>query len=586
MAAQVFQVITEFSFDAGAFLIGTERAQGAVESLSKAADEALVSFQGLSLGIAAQFGLGGGGIVGTLFKAIQASDKFTQSQLALANVLNPGATFAERMVEAETVMGKINRLAAEFALPTEELLQFTKVLGPLLQSKNLAGPGFSTAIDIGRNLLKSAPTLGIDPTLVQGQLLRMTEGQASTGDTLFNRLTGDTKTMNKFAGNSKAFNVLPAPERVRTIQKALKEFASDANVLSGNVMTLRGQMTLLSDAITGSFSALKPLGDILIKPIVMVMAQINKFLRNEGAAIIKNFAKMIEPFIQSPKRMIVDLMQLRQLQADLNLAGTLLSVAGALVALGGALSWFGITIPLLSSAAAMLTKILTANAFVIGGKMFPLFVKLTGVFTAIFGPLLLLVGVFQLISRAIAIANINMAERFVTFMPRITAALAELSAGLNVLWEGFNNLAEAIAPLFDASNFMGFIDLFDLLASVLEWASEKLTTFLAGFQAFFFAISELVTQIATGGMDFGAVGRAWDAGMEMMFEKILGKIDSPDGAVSQQVMNISKVEMRMDFKEQQEPDRIAFAVKDQFLKGVRNKTQASNKGFSTALGNQ
>lgn len=593
MAGQIFHVLTEFRFETGAAILGTEKLQEAVEGVSSAADGALMSFQKMGLGLVAQLGLGGGGLLGILGKSIQSFDKFKQSQLALANVMGTAADpFERKMSDAADVMARINKLANEFALPADELLAMTKVLGPMLnaktdkQGRSLAGPGFSTAVDMGRNLLKSAPTLGVDPGLVQGQMLRMIEGQASMGDTLFTRLISDTKAMGQFREKgSKGFNALEAADRVKILSKALKEFASDSRILEANVNTLRGQFTLFQNSIMSSLSILRPLGEALLVPIIQVFKGFNAYLAKQGAEIFKQLGRGLGPLIKDPEQLIATLMQLRDLKADVNSATKIVGVAGAILGAGAALSFLGIQIPIITSGLAMFSKMILAiegpiKALTIGAGAGGALNSIVMLVTRIAGPILLLVGLFQLLSRAIAIARINDAKAIAELLPKITEIGATFARIFDVFNEGFGKIAELIAPMFQVSGWL------ELFINLLDGVATGITLVMAGFQGLIFGILEMVNQVQSlftgGGFSGAAIMDAFSAGTEQMIERILGKVDSGEGGTSGQVVNINKVEIRNDFKEQQQPDRIAFSLKEQLLKAAQNPTQRRGGSFQSA----
>jgi hypothetical protein len=98
-------------------------------------------------------------------------------------------------------------------------------------------------------------------------------------------------------------------------------------------------------------------------------------------------------------------------------------------------------------------------------------------------------------------------------------------------------------------------------------------------------INQIKNAIMLKGFNGAAIGDAFSGGVDMMlaelFPKIAAKID--DGsATPQQTVNISKIEIKNDFKEMLEPDRVAFTIKDQILKAARNSTSARGNGFSKA----
>lgn len=617
MALQAFQVLSEFRFEVGSALLGTKQLTGAVENLSSAADNTLFTFQKLGLGIAASMGLGTTGFLGLMGKAIQSADKFKQSQLAFVNIMGDNfrdvmtgetvTSFNDKMQISAQIMEKMNKLAAEFALPTDELVQFTKVVAPMLQAKGLAGQNFSTAIDISRNLLKSAPTLGLDPTLVQGQLLRLVEGQASMGDTLFTRLVSDT---DAFAGfkksGSKGFNTLDATKRVELLQRALKQFSSDTNVLQANVATLRGQFTLLSDAIGGTMSILRPLGDVLLRPIVQILQQVNGTLRNEGAAVVKNLAVLVESFIREPEKLLVNLMQLRELGRDTRSAGFGLGIIGvftilfhvfrflnpsvrvfsfAMMGLRGVFGALGSFFGMIGSGLMWITGTTTAM-----GALWTVFNGLIFVASRVLVPLGLMLGLMQSITRAVAIARVDDAKDLVRSMPDFTAAIAKLKVAFDLLFEplawAFNKVAEFIAPMFKFSYYL------DIATGFIDMLANGMIMLRAGIEGVMFAILQLFDNISNlwifGGDKgfsgiFDGVGDAMNAGMESIFERAFNNLEANQKSVMTQNVNIQKVEIRNDFKEQQEPDRIAFTIKDQLLKAAVNPSQSRGRSLSGGL---
>lgn len=593
MIGQVFHVVTEFRFEVGSALLGTEKLQSAVDGVSSAADSALVSFQKLGLGVAAQFGIGTGGVLGILGMAVKSFDKFKQSQLALANVMgNSGDPFADRMLAAATSMEKMRKMANEFGLPVDDLVQMTKLIGPMLNNEKtksgqgLAGPGFSTAIDMSRSLLKSAPTLGVDPGLVAGQMQSMISGHASMSDTLFQRLVSDTQAMAPFKeSGSKGFNALDGAKRVEVMRKALAQFSKDADVLAGNVNTLRGQFTILSNQLSSSVSILRSLGEALMVPIIKALKAANAFIAKEGLAIFQQLARGIGPLIKEPEQLIATLMQLRDLKSDVTSATKIVSVAGGILAAASAMSFMGIKIPFLTAGIAKLAGMITAvegpiAAITLGAGFGGAFNAIIMLISRIAAPLLLLVGIFQLFSRAIAIARINDAKRLLEMAPLIAKVSATFARIFDVFNEGFGKIAEVLAPLFQMAG------LFEFFIGILEWVSEGIMLVMAGFQGLVFGLLETFNQAKSfmtgGGFSATAIGDAFGAGVDQMIERIMGGVDSGEGGLATNVTNIAKVEIRNEFKEQQEPDRIAFSLKDQLLKAAQNPTQRRGGSLQAA----
>lgn len=615
MSINPFTVLTEFRFDIGSAVASSKTLQGAVEGISGAANDTLLNFQRMSTGIVGYMGLGSGGIAGAFLAAIQASDKFAQSQRDFTNIIMSNVsgvgTFKDVMMSTETIMGNINKKAQEFSLPSTDLLSMTKIIGATLISHNLDDTSFTKSIDLSRQFLKSAPTLGIDPTLAQGQLLDTVQGRASLGDTLFQRLTNETQAMKPYA-TSQSFNALDPAKRLDVLTKALAQFSSNLDVVRGNAMSLSGEMRRLGELIKGPFSILRGIGDALLQKILPAFHAVNNYLQTQGKQIFDSFGFMIKNLVTDVPGFIATLIQLRDLSKDLKSAAGILGVVGALVLMAEVLTFLGIQIPFVTAALVAFRagiKYLEADLLggalgsgllrgVFGSGMFGTFMvivdKIVIFVSSIIVPLLLLVGVFQLFSRAIAYAKIFAAQNLLEFTPAITKALAGISYSFGYFMKGFDTIAKGLGYLLDPTKFLGFINLVSIFADMLTWASDKLVQFLAGFQGLFFAISQLIINVANdmaevfglGKNKFGQtveVGQAFDAGINDVLSGYFNRQESSGSGIMNNVTNIDKVEINNAFKEQMEPDRIAFALRDQLLKAATNPRESSGRSLSAAF---
>jgi hypothetical protein len=612
---QVFQVLTEFRFEIGSAVANSKALQGAVEGISGAAEDALINFQRLGFGLVTTLGLGSGSLLGVLGAAIQASDKFGQSQRGFANIISSNmdhltgsiGTFEERMATSAAIMQKINKLAQEFSLPSGDLLDMSKLLAATLVPKGLAGTNFGTAIDLSRNFLKAAPTLGVDPGLAKGQLLDAIQGRASMNDTLFQRLMNETAAFKPFnkQGGPQAFNILPAPERVKLVGLALKQFASDMDVLKGNAMSLSGEMRRLGEAIKGPFSILKPLGDVILEPLLKMLHLLNSELQTKGREIVESLAKFIAPFISDPQGLLINILQLRKLKSDTHLAGEAVGLIGMFTGVAHVMHWLGVEGTVARIAMSSFTtglRFLGIGLATVGGWVGALLMWLTGtstIFGALFAildglvivasrvlvPFTLLLGLFQLLSRAHAIAQVEDAKAIASSTPAMAAALAKLHTVFNLLIEPFvkiyDYVANLIAPLFRVSYY------FDALVWVIDKVADTIILVQATFQGLVWGIMETINQAHSfftgGGFDSSKIAAAFNAGIDDMIAKNMEAIKNGNGAVVQQTTNINKVEIRNDFKEQMEPDRIAFTLKDQLLKAANNPGQAAGRSLQGAF---
>ena len=606
----VFNVLTEFRFDIAHAVAGSQTLQGEIGKISSAADQAHYNIQRIGVGLVAQMGLGSGGFLGTLYTAIQASDKFAQSQRQIANVfLSNGMfegvmAFENAMAASASSMNNMKKAAREFSLPTSELVSTSKLIGAVLVNHGLDDAGLTNSTTLARGYLKSAPTLGIDPGMAQGQLLDAVMGRANMGDTLIQRLFNETSAMKQYApkganqkgGGAALFNALEPAKRLEVLSKALLQFGSNTKILEENARSMSQQLVRLKDNITGMFSVLKPLGDALMGPIKMILWEVNKFLENDGEKIINNFSKIIRRFFKDPEKLFVNIQQARRLQSDVKLAGHTLFLISAINTLGWALSRLGITF---SGGLLMqgLRYFGTALAW-IGSKMFSLS-ALTVVFRALWfvaskvlAPLFAITTLFQILSRALAKAEVFNAKWLVNHMAqfselsaRLSKALGDIMLPLTWIVEFWSDMISWIFRLEVSGNvllwlFKKLVEVFEALGFLIVATLSILNGLMASYMGAMFDILQ---------MDFFNIGKNIGKNFKEGFEEMMASrfqrsgIGVDDSQMSKKQINIDKIEINNQFKEQMEPDRIAFILKDQLMKAAVNPQQSAGRTMAGAL---
>lgn len=646
IAPTVFKVITDFKFEIGSAILGSNRLTDSINQISSAAENAQFSLARMGIGIGTSLGIIPGSILGAIGSAIMASEDFQQVQLSLSNLLSANKeylvgtidTFNDRLMTSSTIMRDIAGQAKEFGLPQKELLDMTKTLGAMLIPKSLAGTNLKEAINMSRNLLKSAPNLGIDPREVQGQLLRSIEGSASMGDTLFRRLLSETKVFEPYRkSGTKGFNELDAAKRVKILSEALGQFASDVDVLETRVSTLTGQFQILKDNIKGFTGILKPIGDALRDPIIKALGYINQIIDKEGRAIANNLANILNDVLANPRKLLVNLFQIQQLGSDVKKTGNLFAVAGTVTAightikmlggtamfanpiLGGLIIGFGLLFDVMGRMGASLGMFLKVTLGVVGviaGLIFSVFKfklvfgLLALVFKTVFFPLTLIISAMQILSRAQAYAKVIDLERLPAMMERwsaLTVRLKDAIAGIfQPITRVFDAIAKFIAPIFSKTILLGdATSILEKFIGVFEWLAKVVLLAQAGFQGLVFAIAQFVDNIMTIGerlalkdfkavmmgdesigavlekaFNFKAVGEAMNAGIDDFIAENIKNLGTEKGFVAQMTTNLNgNVVINNQFKENLEPDRIAFTLKDQILKIAQNPTQARNRNF-------
>ncbi len=615
---QIFHVLTEFKFEAGDAIANSEALQGAVGKISDAADHALGSMSALSTGIMYQFGLGSG-ILGALQAAIQSSDKFGASQRKLANIFlsNPNkiaggaVTFQEAMQASANIMEDIQKKAREFALPAQSLLDTTTMVGAALFPEGLTGKNMDRTVNISRQYLKSAPNLGVDPQMGLQQLVGIASGRSGFHETLFNRLANETEAFQPFKkqGGPQLYNAMTAAKRVDLLEKALGQFSSSTQIVEANARSLSGQMQRLKDDFMGAFSVLKPIGNVLNDTIAPLLKGVADYVETHGSKIIEQFALFTKSFLKDPEALVISLMQLSRVKSDLSFAGKVAGIIGTLTGIKALLEWLGFTFMggLLTKGLVFFKNIfmeIGASAISLLKVLFPgmstfqmffaIAEGLFSVFMSFVTPLVIIFGLMQLISRAIAIAKVEDAKAILGVgMPKdskekpLIVQFSESMLKLKVafyslvdpIWQVFDGLAHGLSFLFRTSTwFEVLIGAMNLLASAIE----QIDAFISGISA---GIEYLVNSLYTksfADISFDGFQEAAMNARQSVFDRNAAAIK--DGsAVSNQITNIGKVEIQNAFKENMEPDRIAFTIKEQLMKAATNPSQSTGRSLTAGF---
>lgn len=261
-------------------------------------------------------------------------------------------------------------------------------------------------------------------------------------------------------------------------------------------------------------------------------------------------------------------------------------------------------------------------------------------------PAIALFGVFQLISRAIAIARVNDAAILPELMARASDAITRIIEAGRKLAQPFimlfDFLANLISPMFSAS-FAGnrLVGVIELVADGMEGLisvmmgvgatqaglADALGTFIAEMSTNFIdgvlglgkniamVVAEVLGNVPTAIMDlmtgtdlkdiklldgdvmnrllageaaklkFGAesIAQAFNDGFNEYLAQNLRPPEQGGQAFVNNVTNIDKVTISNEFKEQQEPDRVAFTIKDQLMKAAQNPTGAYGRSLAGGL---
>ena len=632
IAAEAFKVVTEFVFQAALADAEVGRLQNSVQGLSDVAERAVASVQSLGINFALQFAGLGGGILGLLGSAITASDSFTNSQLQFTNLFSANiknltgdiATFNDQMRVSKVILGDISRDAIKFGIPVKELEGLTKFIAGFLLPKGLAGENVKAARDISRNLLKSAPILGINPTFAGNQLARSISGEAAANNPVFSRLLQEAPEPFREAGvtTAKQFNVLDIAKRFSILNEAMAKFSSNTQVLTARANTLSGIMQRIENLFSGVSSILKPLGDVILPPLVELLNIGIKLLETKGRKIIEEMALFIEPFLRNPEQLIIGLLQVTKLSEDV---GTAASIAGAVLMLIHLkeLTVFLASLPFLGGAVIAIQAFIARSAFLTGAMLLlskaGLFLKGVfggGLFRVITRISLLFLGltvILQALSRGADLAKLDSAKVLVDRSPEIAKNIRRIKEAFFNIVQPIQDVIEGLAILFsktilNTSLQTGvYISLLGTFGDAIEFVANIINTSLAVMRGGMAAMLSLIANVpivlgqvidSLKNLDFQGAGSAIEIGMINVLEdsidefsktlnRNIGNIGKDEGteAVVNNVTNNSfgDVNITNSFKEGFQPDRVAFTIKDQLMKAAQNPTTIKGRTLSGAL---
>lgn len=604
--SQIFNVATQFKFEVGSALIGASNLQQSVDKLSQSAENTLVSFQRLGIGIVGSFGIGGGGVIGILQKAIQVSEKFKDSQLKFSTIFaankdrftGPVDDFNARLQVSSDVLKNIAKQAKIFSLDEGALADQSSLLAAQLSSKGLAGTNLEVPITIARDFLKAAPVLGVTPEQSQGQLLNLIEGAAGGQNTLFRRLTGETQAFGEFVGNAKKFNQLKAAERVAKITEGLREFTSQTDEVEARTKLLSNRMNVLRNVLVGFDGIIKPIGDFFGPLFADLVGQFTKVADTEFRATIENVVKSLKVLIPNLESAAINLYQLSKASEDVGKTVKTLGILGIITflkhfrLLGYLFSIMGVVLSLPIAGLVFLNAKL--------GLIGLAFKAIGFVVSKVMLPFLGLLAVFQLLSRARGYAKANdlmQAPKMIARTAALGARFMEIlnNSILKPIIDMFDSIAKFISPIFSASFYMNiFLSIMEALASMLEFVNDRLLLAQATLRGIFFAIFSFVESLIN--LNFAGLGQrmadAYSGGMNESFEMnqqrfSFGQVNKDKA--SNQITNINGgVKIINEFKENLEPDRIAFSIQSQLEKIAGAPRQARGasvgRGLTTRYG--
>jgi hypothetical protein len=615
-----FKILTEFRFDVGNALVSSEKLQGAVDDVAKAADQANFAFEKFSTGLVGQFNLMNFGLMGILKTSLDVTNQFQQSTKDFAVMMGtnmnylqgPIQSFNDKLLASRTLMDEIGARSARLGISPTATIKATQSIAASLIPQGLAGTNFRNAQNLAVAGVQAGKPMGMDGAQIGREIASLVSGK-DVGGSLMTALIGSSKTFAKFKGNIEEFTNLKGAERVKMLTQGLKEMKDAMGATGNELVTFSDVTDKLKDIVFGLGSVLRPIGDVIFPIIMHIVKEFTDRVQEFAPRIGKEIGSMLQDIAGNPAETIKNVMALRHVGSDFSMAKDILAVASLLDGLFFVLKKFGILkgglgklIVTLAGDAIMsglkggfgflkglasLEGLMKIGSFIMGlakALEFGLML-LRVVFVELIFPLAFLVSLFQAIHKALAIVQFEKTMAMLRNLPAVVEGIHKIQTAIMKIAAPFLDFIDVMSKLFaemimavtGAENMVEWIQ---MIADGLDMLGDGIIIFMTGLHGVVAGIIQLVGDLMN--MRFqGIGGRVKDAmndSMDDYLGKHMKKID--DGKnVSNQITNIGKVEIRNDFKDNVEPDRIAFTMKDQLLKAAQNRTQSRGRSLQTSF---
>lgn len=617
MAINAFTVVSEFKFDVAGAILGTDKLAKKVDMLDQTVQNALGSVQSLGIGFLASFSGANAGILGILGNAINATDKFRQSQIELANTMVANRSmmngqligFNDALEQSGFIMDEITKKARNFGISPDALVNQTKMFNQFLSAKGLQGMNLENAIELSRVSLKAAPALGVSEDQSLRGIISGVTGQLSANTQFGTRLfaeAGDAIKNLTGISNLKEFNKAKPEKRIQALIAGLDKLAGTADAVSARADTLTSRLLTVKQIFSGVGSILKPLGEVIMPFLKQTLDILINFLKKDGAEIVKSVARFVKGFISGPEEMLMNFMMLDRLSGDIARSAGIVSLIVAMTHMREIFHALS-SVPYISKIVGPLSRFYEALLrFPLVGRILQGFMgifevgKITsfgGAIKAIvltFGRMAGLFGVLLIpiigLSRALNRIKLDGVKWIAENMASLIDMFTSLKRSLEIFFSPIADMISGWEELFymilggDAV-LESFKSTLSTITSVVKALADTFLDLYSAFKGIIAGIAAVIGSITSG--SFSNLGQTFMEAGSDEFMRSVNRYRAPtldrEGEERQNVapmINNYDVTMNNSFKEVLQPDRIAFTIQDQLQKASQNRRSA--RGFSSA----
>ena len=538
--------------------------------------------------------------------------------------------FNDMMALSESVLKRsISNLTSLGIAASDAKYTFSEIAA-LLIPKGAAGTNFENVEKMTRNVLLGASTLNLSPGQAAGQIQTLIQGRAMEGMGIFDRLKAETDEFSKTTAS--AFNRLIRTDKAKGIEKINKAFDQYLNKtgrLEAHYKQLSVQLTMLRNKFQGISSPFLELGKTIRKHVIDLLMSLNKMLEVELPKFAKGLTTVFRMIVRDVEWFYVQLKKTASLGATFEKS---FNIAAFIGVLSVSIKFFGwITSKLLSLLAVLglINKntsrlFMSLGALSISMKAFSFsFMGLTKLFTfgvtALIGILTKFRGVFLKLILIVGTGILNFLSVFAavfTFFRVFDSAKAqaeamdikqfklggdlanfavELGIAFNNLITPFRMLVDyvggIIAPLFSVSFWLetlqkalGKVGVASKnIAEVSDNIAKHVVGIFTYISVYVSFIVEHIKNVLTHAfaLDFKGLVENFNL-INQSLEKVMvdtlmrvenerkkqSVIRKEKPEVAQNLISIQKVEIRNQFPENIEPDRIATSIVESFTNQI------------------
>ena len=610
LAKTAYTILGHFKFETGSAVASVNKLSGSLNKMTEGLKSTERNFKVLFASHTLSLTGGVGGIAGTLHKMVTASEDYYQIQRKLSTIMVSNSKkqmdFNMAMRTSGVILRDLAKDAQRLALPIEEYTSvFSELAGPMV-AKGVAGRNMKNTRNLAKNFMMMSQVFPIQPWQIHNVL----SGAITNQNPLFRILKDDTQEFKNMSLGR--WRGMKYGRKVESLNRAFGQYsANNPEIIGSQIRSLQGQLTILQNFFTSITSVLKPLGDVIRGPLVRGLIEVNKWIGEKLRQSLQILADTLKPLTGNLASLYVEFEKLKALSGTLSKSGVASGIAFMVVELKKFVPMilrFAVALGLLggrgtlaagAGLAALLKWMLRVKT--VGqavGKVMMFLASSLKTYLAFFLPL---TALFRVIDSARAQAKVADMKRYAEELPNVTKKATDVARAFVAIQAPFsmliNFIGKQIAFLFQRTWWVEqayrVLQKFDIGKAVRNLTGGLVYAYTAFEQTLITVIQQLIKlftnpknllspSLVSSYQSFmdaylknldKAVKPRWDA-MDKHFDKYMKSAGKPPAPIYN---NYGKVEIRNQFPENLEPDRIAVSIKESFVKSVQAQVDTSRR---------